>query len=70
MNFFVCCFIKSKEVVTVEFNCIDSAATQFTPETPEVFCELKHFPPPFRRHCGEQIMSEFTFFMNYPFKPV
>ena len=33
---------------------LDSAATQFTPETPEVFCGLKHFPPtpPLRLHSG------------------
>ena len=41
---FFCCFVTSEEVVTIDFNCIEFyALTLFTPETPEVFCGLKHF---------------------------
>ena len=41
--FFLCCFITSEGEATLDFA---SAAMLFTPETPEVFCGLKHFTHP------------------------
>ena len=46
MLWFFCCFLTSGEGLTIDFNCIGSALTKFTPETREVFCGLKHFSHP------------------------
>ena len=62
--FFGLLFFTFEELVAIHFNCIlDSAATLFTPETPKVFCGLKHFtpPPPVHQQSGAWIMSEFSF---------
>ena len=41
---------------------LDLAATLFIPESPKVFCGLKHFHPTLHRHSAEEIMSGFSFF--------
>ena len=47
MKGFSCCFFTFEEPVTSYFSCIGVlAATLFTPETPKVFFELKHFMHP------------------------
>ena len=35
-----------EELITIYFDVLHLAATQFTPETLEVFCGLKHFTHP------------------------
>ena len=39
-------FFTFEKVVTIYFNCIDSAARLFFPITPKVLCGLKHFNHP------------------------
>ena len=41
--FFFCCVIMSEEGFPFTSIVLDLAATLFTPETPKVFCGLKHF---------------------------
>ena len=37
---FICCFFTIDYIIII---ILDLAATLFTPETPKVFCGLKHF---------------------------
>ena len=56
-------FLRWKYQSPVTSIVLDLAATLFTPETPKLFCGLKHFFfPPLHRKSGELILSEFFHF--------
>ncbi len=53
-------------LVTTHFNCSGHYCHTFSCETPAVCCGLKKLHLAFHRYEGDEIMTEFSFWVNYP----
>ncbi len=61
----LCNFFNVWNLVTIHFNCLEMTSTPFSCQTPVVFCGLYLT---FSLHEVEKMMTEFSCWVNYPFK--